>query len=255
MMKKRSSQETVASGVAVHCKYDAIVDAESLKPHPDNAHRSHPAKQLDLYERVIAGDGNVKGNGWRKSLVVSKRSGFITKGHGAWQMAKRRGWQLPVEYQDYQSLEEERRDLLADNKLPELAVTDNKKLIELIKSMDKADVLMSGFRDLDLSRLLRETIDNPEFPMSAKLGEKYDYVLIFTTNETEFVFLQSLLGVRQERSYKKPKEVGLGRAVPFGRALKSIRENYHSINVPSSDDEHASAGNKRKRVRPPNSGK
>lgn len=92
----------MACGIPVYCKFDKLEHPDLLKPHPDNAHREHPAKQLDAYERVIAGTGVVsdgklwqtpddkrKGNGWRKSVVVSRRSGFITKGHGAWLMAKR----------------------------------------------------------------------------------------------------------------------------------------------------------------------
>jgi hypothetical protein len=231
----------LCSDVPVFCKFDELIDAEELKPHPDNAHRRHPAKQLDLYESVIAGDGQQKGNGWRKSIVVSRRSGFITKGHGAWQMAKRRGWKVPVEYQSYGSLAEERRDLLADNKLPALAITDNEKLAKLLNEMDKLDLTMAGFTDLDLAKLLRESITEPEFPISAKLGERYDYVLIFTTNDTEFVHLQSLLGVRQERSYKKPKEVGLGRAVSFERAMKALCANRDSIDVAGEDNGDAPA--------------
>jgi hypothetical protein len=131
----------MASGIPVFCKFDKLENPELLKPHPDNAHREHPAKQLDAYETVIAGNAKRKGNGWRKSVVVSLRSGFITKGHGAWLMAKRRGWMVPVEYQQYKSLAEERRDLLADNKLPAMSITDNDKLAKLLSELDAADLV------------------------------------------------------------------------------------------------------------------
>ena len=43
-------------------------------------------------------------------------------------------------------------------------------------------------RGRELEKLLAETDEiEGEFPITAKLGERYDYVLIFTMNETEFV--------------------------------------------------------------------
>lgn len=50
-------------------------------------------------------------------------------------MAKRSGWLIPVEYQQYKSLAEERRDLLADNKLPAMSITDNDKLAKLLSEV------------------------------------------------------------------------------------------------------------------------
>jgi hypothetical protein len=270
-MKKRTSHEIrlrpervpMATGIPVFCKFDKFEYPDLLKPHPDNAHREHPAKQLDAYERVIAGTGIVsngslwqkpddkrKGNGWRKAVVVSSRSGFITKGHGAWLMAKRRGWLVPVEYQQYKSLAEERRDLLADNKLPAMSITDNDKLAKLLSELDAADMELSAFNQTELEKLMRDTTAiEGEFPITAKLGENYDYVLIYTTNDTEFVFLQSLLNIRQERSYKKTG-IGLGRAISLERALKALHENRHSIDVQGRHNDHASAHPERARVRP-----
>jgi hypothetical protein len=247
---RRRQPVVLASGIPVYCKFDVIGDAEGLKPHPDNAHRGHPAKQLDAYELVIAGNPakKKKGNGWRKAIVVSLLSGCITKGHGAWMMAKRRGWMVPVEYQQYKSRAEERRDLLADNKLPSLSITDDEKLAKLLADMDAGDVELSGFDPAELEKLIKQAIDEGEFPITAKLGEGYDYVLIFTTNATEFVFLQSLLGVRQERSYKKTG-VGLGRAISLERALKALRENRHSLDVQGKQHDHAPAPAARDRVR------
>src|ERR1043166_734007 len=221
----RRKKPVFASGIPVFCKHDAIVPAESLKPHPDNAHREHPPKQLDAYELVIAGRDRKKGNGWRKSVVVSLLSGCITKGHGAWLMAKRRGWSVPIEYQRYRSRAEERRDLLADNKLPAMSITDNDKLAKLLAGMSSDDVELTGFNAGELERLLRDSIDiaEAEFPITAKLNERYDFVVVFTENESDFAFLQTLCGVQTERSYKKTG-IGIGRAVPFARFLKSLRE-------------------------------
>jgi hypothetical protein len=237
-----------ASGIRVWCSFTKIAPASSLKPDPENP-KKHPGRQLDRYELVVAGNGVKPGNGWRRSIVVSDRSGCITKGHGAWQMANRRGWDVPIEIQHYQSRAEEVRDILADNHLAELAETDDEKLAALLAGLDMADLLLTSFEPIDLEKLLRdtETIEG-EFPITAKLNESYDYVLVMTDNDSDFVFLQTLLGVRVERSYKKTG-IGLGRCVPFKLAMKALRENSHSINVQGGDHDHAPAAAVRGRVR------
>ena len=224
--------------------------AAELTPHPQNPKR-HPAKQLDRYEVVVAGDParKKKGNGWRRAVVVSMRSLCIVKGNGAWQMAMRRGWDVPVEFQDYKTEKEELRDLVADNRLAELAETDDDKLRAVLAGLDAADLQLTAFDPGELEKLLRDTTQiEGEFPITAKLGESYDYVMIYTTNDTEFVFLQSLFNIRPERSYKKTG-VGLGRAIPLERALKALSENRHSIDVQGADHDHAPAPARRRRVR------
>lgn len=231
-----------ASGISVHCHCDEIRAAEDLKPYPGNW-KKHPPAQLDRYEHVV------EGNGWRRAIVVSKLSGCITKGHGAWQMAKRRGWDVPVEFQAYATRAEEIRDLVADNKLAELAVDDDDALRKLLDELDPAGRALAVVSEEEFAQLLRDAdIPEAEFPITAKLGESYDYVLIFTTNATEYAFLQNLVGLRAERSYKKTG-VGLGRAIPLERALAALRANRHSLDVQGGDDDHAPAPAKRQRVR------
>lgn len=231
-----------ASGILVHCAFHEMRPAGELVPHPKNAN-THPAKQLDRYEAVVVG------NGWRRAVVVSRRSGVIIKGHGAVAMAARRGWEVPVEYQEYSSEKEELRDLVADNKLAELAETDDEKLRALLTAVDAEELALTGFDAGELERLLREA-EEPEgdFPITARLNEQYDYVLVFCTNASDFVFLQTLAGVRTEKSYKKTG-VGIGRAIPFERFLKALRENRHSLDVQGAHDDHAPAAAGRDRVR------
>jgi len=227
----------------VHCHFDKLVPASELKPFPSNW-KKHPPAQLDRYERVVTG------NGWRRAIVVSTLSGCITKGHGAWQMAARRGFDVPVEFQAYKNRAEEIRDLVADNKLADLAQEDDTALAKLLSELDATDLEFAAVTSAELERLIAESdIPEAEFPITAKLGESYDYVLIFTTNATEFAFLQNLVGLRPERSYKKTG-VGLGRAIPLERALSALRENRHSLDVQSADHDHAQASSKRARVHP-----
>lgn len=109
---------------------------------------------------------------------------------------------------------------------------------------------LTGFSNIDLEKLASEAaVPDAQFPITAKLNERYDFVVIFAENESDFAFLQTLCGVRTERSYKKTG-IGIGRAVPFARFLKSIRENHHSIDVQGGNDDDAPASAKRDHLRP-----
>lgn len=234
----------LASGIAVFCAFTRIVPAADLKPHPKGGYRKHPPKQLDRFERVVKGSAKKTGNGFRRPIVISKRSGFITRGHGLWQMAMRRGWEVPIDEQEYASERDELRDLIADNKLAELAENDEEALAKLLLELDD-ELELSGFDESEMERMLRQHDDpTAEFPITAKLGEAYDYCVIFTNNETDYLYLQNLLGLGQEKSYKQGT-VGLGRAIPFDRAIAALRANRHSLDVARGDDDHASTGPRR----------
>ena len=100
-----------------------------LKPHPANPN-THPAEQLRLYQKIIHHQG------WRRPIVVSRRSGYIIKGHGAWQAARAAGWgRVPVELQDYESEAAELTDLLADNQLARLSRPDEDQLAALLEDL------------------------------------------------------------------------------------------------------------------------
>src|SRR5262245_54910473 len=101
----------------------------------------HPDRQLDLYAKAI------EHQGWRRAVVVSKRSGFIVTGHGAVETAKRMGWPVvPVDYQDFNSAEDERAHLLADNRLPELAQLSQSDVVALLKELyGKIALDLTGF--------------------------------------------------------------------------------------------------------------
>ncbi|WP_395753346.1 hypothetical protein [Prosthecobacter sp.] len=236
MTQKPSSHEILTpDGIPVHCLHSAIVPADQLKLFPGN-YRKHKPKQLDRMLKVV------NGNGWRRCAVVSNLSGCVIKGNGMVQLAQRNGLHVPIEYQDYKSRAEELRDLVADNKLAELAEDDDEALRKLLSEIDSSELECAAVTSEELEALIRDAeIPDAEFPITAKLHERYDYVLVFTTNESDFAFLQTLTGVEPERSYKK-SGVGIGRAIPFPRFLKSIRENRHSLDVQGEQHDHAPAG-------------
>lgn len=132
------------TGIAIHCAHTATQPAGEFKPHPRNW-RNHPARQLRLFAKII------QAHGWRRAVVVSKRSGFIVKGHGAVAaaLAHHLG-PVPYEIQPYASEAEELADLTADNKLAEAAQTDEKKLDALLEALTDAgtDLELAGIDEI-----------------------------------------------------------------------------------------------------------
>lgn len=241
MARKASSHEipTEVGGIAVRCACTRLEKISGLKPNPKNP-KVHKAKQLALYWKIISA------HGWRRAIVVSKRSGLIVKGHGAYESARRNGAEfVPVDYQGYATEQEELADMLADNRLAELAENDEDKLRAVLSKLGgEIELDLTAFSQDDLDALIREADDSEaEFPIAAKLHEGYDYVVIATTSESDFQFLQTLCGVRTEKSYKN-SHTGTGRVVPFDRFLASLRENHHSIYVQGGqhDDTPACTG-------------
>jgi ParB-like chromosome segregation protein Spo0J len=134
--------------IAVKCEHTKLVDPAELKDHPRNANK-HPKEQI----RALA--GNIREFGWRHPIVVSKRSGFIVMGHGRRDAALELGCRAPVDYQDFESEDEELAVLVSDNVIPELAEMDE----ELLKA-NKELIDAAGF---DLEIIGFPLIDVPNF--------------------------------------------------------------------------------------------
>ncbi|MCL4473549.1 MAG: site-specific DNA-methyltransferase [Actinobacteria bacterium] len=134
----------------IHCSYDDLVDLVALVPHPRNPN-THPTKQIELLAKIIASQG------WRAPITVSKRSGFIIRGHGRLMAAQKLGLdQAPVDYQDYATEAEEWADLVADNRIAELAKIDEDELAKLMAELSDGDLDMelTGFGEKELDRIL-----------------------------------------------------------------------------------------------------
>lgn len=161
--------KSMADGVPVWCAHDEIVDIVKLVPNPRNPNK-HPENQIDLGARII------KAHGWRWPIVVSKRSGFITKGHGRLLFAERMGVkEVPVDYQDYENEALEWQDVIADNKLQEFAEPDLELIKDIMDSVEALEVELTGY-DFD------ELVSYSE-PPDAEFRE-YDESI---ENEVEFI--------------------------------------------------------------------
>jgi ParB-like chromosome segregation protein Spo0J len=114
-------------------------DPASLVEHPRN-YNTHPAEQIRLLAKII------KHQGWRNPITVSKRSGYVVKGHGRLAAALQLGCsEVPVDVQEYKDEASEYADMIADNRIAELAEADQDALKGLL-----TDDVFEGF-DLDLT--------------------------------------------------------------------------------------------------------
>ena len=136
----------------VHCAYDEMVDITKLVPNPRNPNQ-HSDRQIELLAKII------KHQGWRVPITVSKRSGFVVRGHGRLQAAEILGLEkVPVDYQDYENEAEEWADLIADNRIAELSEMDNTMLKNLLQEIDTGaiDMELTGFTEDELESLMTE---------------------------------------------------------------------------------------------------
>lgn len=139
-----------AAGVPVFCAHDAIVPIKELRPNPRNPNK-HPPGQIKLLGAII------RATGWRDNITVSTRSGLIVKGHGRLMAAELEDLtEAPVDFQDYASEAEELADLTADNRIAELATTDNKMLAELFVDIDTGEIpfILSGYTEQDYGNIV-----------------------------------------------------------------------------------------------------
>lgn len=136
--------------IPVHCRHHEMVALNLLVENPRNPNR-HPLSQIEALADVI------KANGWRAPIVVSTRSGFIVKGHGRLEAAKRLAVPaVPVEYQEYATEAAEWADMIADNRIAELAEIDVAALHSLLSdtratglALDAAGFTDAAFHDLE----------------------------------------------------------------------------------------------------------
>lgn len=139
-----------ADGVPVHCAHDLIVNVALLKPNPKNPNK-HPDSQIQLLGKII------RSTGWRQPITVSNLSGFIVKGHGRLAAALLEGFEeVPVDYQNYTSEAEEYADLVADNRIAELAEIDNKMLADIFAEIDTGEIPIeqTGFTEDEVEDLI-----------------------------------------------------------------------------------------------------
>src|ERR1700677_2794868 len=95
----------------VRCTYDKLVSISDLRLHPKNPN-THSKDQIQRLAQILDYQG------FRYPIKVSRLSGFVTSGHGRIAAAILNDWkEVPVNFQEYESEEQEYADLVADNSI------------------------------------------------------------------------------------------------------------------------------------------
>lgn len=145
----KHSRATIEN-IPIYCAYDKIINTSELKTHPRNPNE-HPDKQIILLAHII------RTQGWRAPITISNQSGYIVRGHGRLAAANKLNLKsVPVEYQDYENERAEWADLIADNKIAELATMNPKKTAGIIETLNAAnyDLTLTGITTDDLVDIL-----------------------------------------------------------------------------------------------------
>lgn len=174
----------------VRCAHTKLVPITEIKEHPKNPNY-HDREQIEILANVI------KSTGWRTPIGVSKRSGFIIRGHGRFAAAKALGLQeVPVDFQDYETEAQELADLLADNKIADLGQVDYQGVSAVLKELPADQQLFSGFRDFEIAPLIAAEWVRPA------LAEMPDSIFSykFSVNEVQNEALRTAIKIIQSKS-------------------------------------------------------
>lgn len=151
-----------ADTIPVYCTFSTLVDISELIPNEKNP-KIHTEDQIELLAKII------QLQGWRNPITVSLLSGKIVKGEGRFRAAKLLNVkEVPVDFQHYDSEELELADLIADNRIAELALIEEKKLTTILQDIIDSDLEtdLCGYNDTEIELLIQniandvETIDD-----------------------------------------------------------------------------------------------
>lgn len=131
----------------IHCLYDELLDVNKALPHPKNAQK-HPKEQVIRLAKIL------EYQGWRYPIKISKRSGFITSGHCRLAAAIYNKWNtIPVNYQDYETDEQEVADLIADNAIADFASLDLSLVNKELEALGPIDIDLLGIESFTIEPL------------------------------------------------------------------------------------------------------
>lgn len=148
----------------VRCAHTKLVELTALVPHPLNPNE-HTDQQIDMLAGIM------RFQGVRNAITISKRSGFITKGHGRLLAAKLNGWtHFPVDEQEYENEAMEYADLVADNAIAELSTLNITKIRQEIQKLPDLDLKVFGLPALFLMPIGAE-VDGLEERLPVGSGE------------------------------------------------------------------------------------
>lgn len=228
----------------IHCAFDKLVPLAELETrrHPKNPN-THSAAQIAAIAAVL------EGNGWRQSIVVSNRSGLMTRGHGRLDAALLMGHETaPVDFQDYESEAAEIADMIADNRLSELSELDEDQLLRVLSELKAAghDIALTGFTEEDLVKLTDLTDETDKLEtipqMELQAFEHYDYLMFMFQDIRDWLRVIQLLNITKVNFSisRKTQKIGIGRVINGKRLLERFDHPARDhVAGPEQSSDHA----------------
>jgi ParB-like chromosome segregation protein Spo0J len=188
--------------VKAYCSFKEWVPTEEVKEHPRNPNL-HSKEQIALLATII------REQGWRAPIAVSKRSGFIIRGHARLAAARLLGLEkVPVDIQEYDSEESELADLIADNRISELGDLSQEAVKSLMLELESRgfNIELAGFDEAAWETLKNAFVANqamlpedlPEVSISGTDPSTGRFILIYRDDE-EKEFWKTKLGIAGDK--------------------------------------------------------
>lgn len=145
----------------INCSHSAIMDLHKIVPNPKNANK-HPEEQILRLAKIIDFQGQ------RSPIIISKRSGFVVKGHGRLEAIKKLGWEkAAVDFQEYDNEAQEYADMIADNEISKWAEFDVLKFKQDFPDFNITDLDLFGIENFSLEEgeelTLEDLVSKDEF--------------------------------------------------------------------------------------------
>ena len=161
-----------------------------LRQHPRSPYQ-HPESQIELLARVI------EIAGFRGHVVVTTRDrSTIVTGHLLWLACRKRGWDCPVEYQEFDSEDQEAAHVLADWRVAQYSRTDFELVRGILDDLKGREAEAAGFREEQLRALfdLSQPADLEDYDQDREPADEHDSIQII-----QLMFDRSQMDIYQTR--------------------------------------------------------
>ena len=143
--------------------------------------------------------------GQHRAVVVQRKTNKIIAGNHLVKAARQLGWtHVDCVIVDDDDLKAVRRGLV-DNRVGDLGEYDDDILKTLVL---EAGGNLPGFDDAFIESLAREAgvkeekKSEPQYPLAPKFLESYNHIIIYSTNDTDYTFLRTVLELERKKSWK-----------------------------------------------------
>ncbi len=149
----------------VMCSYKQLMPISDIKKCFDPKNRNiHPKDQIERLAKILEYQGA------RYCAKISNQSGILRSGHGRVMAAELAGWtHYPVDFQDYESLDQEYADAIADNAVASWAELDLSGInFDLAELGPDINLDMLGIKDFFLDPSERDLSDEEKEELYTK---------------------------------------------------------------------------------------